>query len=1060
MDFSKKTKLFRFNRYILTILTEISTPCNIIVLVIFSAILFSSGCTRQFYKTQTDAEAYALLSCASSNPRWKLDDYRIDVDCRSRMFDPYNPNDEPMPPDDPAAQNKMRKPGGMKGSKKWGEHGYTNQVENPCWRNSLLLNSDGEAVMDKDGAFDLALLHSPEYQTALENLYLSALNVSQQRFNFDVQFFGKESLFYTANGKLRGDSITLRQGADIGFEKKLATGGQIVADLANSVTWSFGGEKTWGAETLLNIGLVQPLLRNAGRKIVLENLTQTERDFLAALRQMVYFQQGFYTKIVTGQTAVSMQPGTIRASYTPASSSGFYGLLAEQIRIQNQQQNIVRLEDNLERFREVFNAGQMSDRYQVEQTKQNLLTSQSALLQRIGSYKENTETYLRSFGLPPDLKVKVSDPLMEEFQMTSPSMTTLEGELMNLLSVVRRKNNLLPEQFLNDLKSIVKNAEGEITILYNDLSTLEKSVPKRLESLKVLEGQLAQQIKDGERYDPSIFRADDFTDRIKTLKEVEIPKNIRRLRCVFRLIDLIAGTDEDNLRRILENEQFADDTLDALHILNLVSTSFKLEDELVKTLHNEEASAEPLKKLREEYKRIRTLRRVLKGQSDDETAVEKIVEEVQKEQDTGIQTESQKIVAELREKDIYRDWIRRVLSVFQNEMVTLSILQTRTRLDAIVLVPTEISPEDAFHIASENRLDWMNQKAALVDSWRKIDIAANRLRGELNVTVNGSLGTVDQKGIRFDRDNSTVRVGLEWDTPLTRHSEMLDYRRAQIAYQAARRNYYSFVDSVNAELRNILREIKINMVEFEIKRNAILVAATRVDIMQLRMDQPPARNSKIDTNTADQLISALDGLMTSQNNFLNVWVSYQTQRMLLDLKIGTMQLDEKGRWIDPGTITKERVGTPAKYGPPYGSGAYSGVFASDAMLKPSHSRSNGFMNRYTSVTKNIKQTSAGFFSDYEENEKEVILKEQSPKTIPAAPRLEPEIKPEATPELKPEPKAAPKLSITEPKIAASTVEVQKVASANHSPLAPDTLPKHPPKPLSRRNAPPPPKTLE
>jgi hypothetical protein len=138
---------------------------------------------------------------------------------------------------------------------------------------------------------------------------------------------------------------------------------------------------------------------------------------------------------------------------------------------------------------------------------------------------------------------------------------------------------------------------------------------------------------------------------------------------------------------------------------------------------------------------------------------------------------------------------------------------------------------------------------------------------------------------------------------------MLDYRRSQIAYQNARRNYYTYVDSVQAELRNILRNVQMNQIDFEINRNAILVDTVRVDVMQLRMEQPPQRGKKIDTNTAQQLIGALNGLMSSQNSFLNTWVAYQTQRMLLDLNMGTMTLDRQGRWID-SDATISQFGRP------------------------------------------------------------------------------------------------------------------------------------------------------
>jgi len=220
----------------------------------------------------------------------------------------------------------------------------------------------------------------------------------------------------------------------------------------------------------------------------------------------------------------------------------------------------------------------------------------------------------------------------------------------------------------------------------------------------------------------------------------------------------------------------------------------------------------------------------------------------------------------------------------------------------MTLVPVAITAEEAFQTASEHSLDWMNKKSQLVDTWRQIDIRADALRGVLNLHIDGTAGTLDRRGVHFGRDNSEVQVRLRWDTPLNRFDEMMNYRRSQIAYQNARRNYYLYVDAVYADLRNTIRNLQMSRINFEINRNAVHVGTVRVDVMQLRMARPPQRGGRIETDTSRQLISALDGLLTSQNSLLNTWVDYQTRRMLLDFGKGTMELDDRGRWIDPGAI--------------------------------------------------------------------------------------------------------------------------------------------------------------
>lgn len=882
---------------------------TVLGLLIAVTLFDCSGCSRQHYRMKTDKEVYSLLATSGNqDPRWKLDDYRINIKPQSRMYDPNHPDNEPMPSDDPASHKKMRYVDGKRGSEHWYEHGVTSEAENPSWRQTLLLNGRGAVELNKDAAFDLSLLHSPEYQAAFENLYLAAMRVSQERFRFDVQFYGGESLFYTASGRLRGtNGSVLNNNINVEANKMFATGGELVAGLANSITWNFSGRDYWSADSILNFAFIQPVLRNAGRKIVLESLTQSERDFLAAIRQMVFFQQGYYAKIVTGSGGQAAPSGRISSS-VPSYGGGFYGLLAEQIQIQNQRQNIVSLEDNLSLLQEFFEAGQLDDRYQVEQTRQNLLNSESALLNRKSQLRSNIDTYLRSLGLPPDLEVDINDPLMERFQLTSPTLTKLQEQMNALLSDVRAKDQPLPGNFVETLQKIIKQTESEVNGLDNDLAVLQKAVPERTKGLKVLESFYNSQAANNEQIDSAIFDSNVFQNRVTELCDVEIPKCLRCMQAAILLVNLIIANDEPALRAKIVQESFTPEEMKAIQTL---------ETERLVII---QAQAESTEDDAEPDAFITKLRDTLQKEVEDPAAPQLVpktegakAEPLQIEFKDSVETEKQQkarqIVAELGQKDDYRDWVRRVLTAFQNEILLLTLAQTRVRLDSIALEQTDINPEDAFRIASENRLDWMNRKAELVDVWRQIDIAANQLKGDLNVRVEGEIGTIDKRGVRFDGDDGRLQVGLEWDSPLTRHNEMLSYRQSQIDYQAARRAYYAYVDSVQAGLRDILRNLQDSQIEFEIKRSAIISAATQVDLVQLKLSRPPSRGTRLDTNTARDLIDGLNGLTNTQNEFLNTWIACQTQRMMLDLNMGTMKLDEKGRWIEPGTVTEERQDT-------------------------------------------------------------------------------------------------------------------------------------------------------
>ena len=236
--------------------------------------------------------------------------YRIDVDPRSRMFDANSPDCPPRPPDDPVSHKLMECVDGKPGAPVWNKMATTTRVDNPTWKDYLPRDKDGNVVLDLTGAVQVALLESPNYQQQLETLYLSGLDVTFERFRFDSQFFGGSSIFYTAEGPVRagrpsGSSELVVSPSDptnrFRVEKLTATGGELVVGLANSLVWQFAGPDNYTSTTLLDFSLVQPLLRAGGRARVLERLTIAERGLLSNVRQMEHYRRGFYLNVVTGR---------------------------------------------------------------------------------------------------------------------------------------------------------------------------------------------------------------------------------------------------------------------------------------------------------------------------------------------------------------------------------------------------------------------------------------------------------------------------------------------------------------------------------------------------------------------------------------------------------------------------------------------------------------------------------------------------------------------------------------------------------------------------------------
>jgi len=880
-------------------------------------LLLAAGCSRSFYRRQADCEVYGLVDCANRQTCSSLEGFGIEPDPASRMFDPNNPDCPPMPPDDPTSHKLMRCVDGKWGWHGWDRYGRTRYVENPDWELYLPRDENGEVVLDREGAVEMALLQSPEYQRALEELYLSALQVTLERFRLDTQFFGGNSTFFTADGPDRGGgaSSLLSTDTDLQMRKLFASGGELVVGLANSLVWQFAGPDTYSANTLLDFSLVQPLLRAGGRDIVLESLTDSERALLANVRQMERFRRGFYTEVVTGRGAgstpsrggigiVSPGGGAIRGA------GGYFGLLEEQLRIRNRRANVAGLRESLQRLETLYEGGAIRA-YQVGLTRQGLYRTQSSLLSEIAAYENRLDGYKISLGLPPQLDISIDDPLLERFELIRPEMTEMQDAITQFLAELRAEAEAgridLGEEKLGTLSSLGQRIAAQLDVVEGDFETLLDVLPQRSRRL--------QQLSAREE-----FRNNDVDSRVADVKVL--------YQRVFELSAEMEGIEPAKTR--------AEWLLELCHRFEGVEALMELAELLVKSTFGLQGGREGIQTATELAARLVEVCQRLAGSEAADLLdqrlkaglVELEEEEIffdldETENDTerpaggrsGLEDALAGSLAEIEQfpqivaqaaatgdptvEGLHEDLVE-LVDHLSGQALEMSLIQAGARLDSIMLEPIEMTSERALEIARENRRDWKNVRAALVDAWRQITVVAEDLESDLDVVFSGDIGTADNNPVRFRGTTGRLRVGLEFDAPLTRLAERNAYRQTLIEYQRARRQYYQFEDTIAEGLRDTIRTVRLNELDFEVQRTAVFLAIDQVDEAQLRLDDP--RPTELGGNTGRDLVDALSGLLDAQNAFLGVWVNQEALRMNLDFDLGTMELDERGFWIDPGAL--------------------------------------------------------------------------------------------------------------------------------------------------------------
>ncbi len=207
-----------------------------------------SGCTRQFFRVRADKEVKYLVTQKSNDPRWQYLDFTIGMDPRARYFDPTNPDCPPMPYDDPASHRYMHCVAGKRQWPCWHMNGDWYYLENPRWKDLLMqyneITDEGAVKLTMNGAVCLAQVHSSSYRSQIETIYLSALDVSTERFRYDVQFFGNSNTVFDHAGSLTsplGEQNTLTQTTGANIARGFSAGGELLVGFANTLVWQFAG---------------------------------------------------------------------------------------------------------------------------------------------------------------------------------------------------------------------------------------------------------------------------------------------------------------------------------------------------------------------------------------------------------------------------------------------------------------------------------------------------------------------------------------------------------------------------------------------------------------------------------------------------------------------------------------------------------------------------------------------------------------------------------------------------------------------------------------------------
>ncbi len=231
-------------------------------------------------------------------------------------------------------------------------------------------------------AVALATAQNRNYQRQKEQLYLSALDLTLARHDFARQWFGTIDGGYTHSPA--DESVDASGG--IGFNQLLASGAMVSANLAIDWMRFLTGDPRTTLGSMLSGTITQPLLRGSSKDVVLENLTQSERNALYQIRTFNRYRKTFVVDIVTQ----------------------YYGVLQSLDRVANAQSSYESLLANQMRVEMMADTGRVP-RFQESEVRQSVLQAEDNYNTSMESYRAALDRFKLQLALPTDADVEL-DP--------------------------------------------------------------------------------------------------------------------------------------------------------------------------------------------------------------------------------------------------------------------------------------------------------------------------------------------------------------------------------------------------------------------------------------------------------------------------------------------------------------------------------------------------------------------------------------------------------------------------------------------------------------------------
>jgi outer membrane protein TolC len=349
-----------------------------------AAALFLAGCSSAHYRKSADLEAYkAIREKTAAVPNM---DPRFTIERTNQV------SLEGLP--------ILQEPGSF-----LGEHGEAER---------------GARIIPLEKALEIGITRSRSYQSSKEQLFLSALSLTLSRHTFTPLFSGSGRGRYNVQTEqelalvpdpanpgqakpVLSDQLVERNsvsgGGSVGVDWLVRDIGRLSTAFTTDFLRFLSGSPGTVASSQVGASFTRPLLRNAGFKRDIENLTQSERNLLYALRNFTRFRKSFTVQI----------------------ASAYYDVLGNRDAARNSHLRLLAARRSAEQGRALAQEGRVpqGDLGRLEQSE---LTAESGWIAAVRSYRQALDNFKLQLGMPVDTRLVLDDQDLAQLTIRHPQV--------------------------------------------------------------------------------------------------------------------------------------------------------------------------------------------------------------------------------------------------------------------------------------------------------------------------------------------------------------------------------------------------------------------------------------------------------------------------------------------------------------------------------------------------------------------------------------------------------------------------------------------------------------